>query len=817
MILNYFKSARRNLWKNKTNTIINVLGLALGITCSLGIFVFVNYELSFDKFHTNAKRIYRIVEHSKKADGIQHWPTTAYPLAEALKREFPDIGVTQTAGPDKKIISAKDQKGDVKRFEESRVMFADADYLRLFDFKNAFEKGLWIAGNAATAFQQPNAVVLTEKMAERYFGEVSNNYDDLIAKTLTLNNTDILTVSGIIRNPPANTNLPFDILINYQFFKSKNTYQANNWSGNYLGTTYVELPAGADPEKFEKAIDRFKSKYLKAEDNRRISYFLQPLSDIHTNSLYSSEPGSYVLGKEILWGLGSLAVFLILIASVNFINLSTAQAMQRQKEIGVRKAIGSTKAQLFFQFMSETFVLALLAGFLSINGLYGLLWIVNQKLSFIDLALKPDSQTWLFAAGLIGIITLLAGSYPALVLSGFKPAMAIKNNVQRKTSGISLRQGLIVFQFGITYCLLVATWISSDQMSFFQRKGLGFSKDAVLTINAPRDKKSGQLDAFRQELLQYPYIKDVSFASGAPLTQNWYGTDFRLKSEPVTMARQAEMKSTDTNYQRLFGLQLVAGQWISASNIVPDSVRFNGFVINETMAKMLNLSPEKAIGEKLVINEGEAPIIGVVKDFHNASLQQAIQPCVFMYSNAPEQIHVQLLATNGRISNLPQTLAHLSQIWKENFPDDVYQFTFLNESLAKNYFVEQLVFDAFKAFAAISIFISCLGLFGLIILTAAQRTKEIGVRKVLGASITSVVGMLTADFVKLVVCAIVLALPISWWAMHQWLQGFAYKTEINWWVFALSGIFAVVIALVTVSFQSIKAALMDPVKSLKSE
>ncbi|MCF0059236.1 ABC transporter permease [Dyadobacter sp. CY356] len=817
MILNYFKTARRNLWKNKTNTVINVFGLALGITCCLGIYVFVNYQLSFDNFHTNADRTYRIVEHSKKADGIQHWPTTAYPLAEALRREFPNVSVTQTAGPDKRIISTKDEKGEIRRFEEKRVMFADMNYLRLFDFKNAFEKGLWLSGNVNTAFSQPNSVILTEQMAERYFGSFSNNYDQLLGKIIKLNNIDLLIVSGIIRNPPTNTNLPFDILINYDFFKANNPYQANNWSGNYQGTTYVALPSGMDPAKFEKAIDKIKSKYLNAEDNRRISYFLQPLSDIHTNSLYSGEPGTYVLGKEVLWGLSSLAVFLILIASVNFINLSTAQAMQRQKEIGVRKAIGSTRYQLFFQFMSETFLLAILSGFLSVNGLYFLLWIVNQKLSFIDLNLTPNIQTWFFGTGLIGIITLLAGSYPALVLSGFKPAMAIKNNVQRKSNGISLRQGLIVFQFGITYCLLVATWISSDQMSFFQRKGLGFTKDEVLTINAPRNKKLGELETFRQELLQYPDVKEVSLASGAPLTKNWYGTDFRLKSEPLSMSRQAEMKTTDENYQNLFNLQLLAGQWFSTSNIVPDSIRVNGFVINETMAKMLNLTPEKAIGERLVINEGEAPIIGVVKDFHNASLQQAIQPCVFMYPNAPEQIHVKLLAANGQPSNLSQTLGHLEQTWKQSFPDDVYQFTFLNESLAKNYFVEQLVFDAFKTFAAISIFISCLGLFGLITLTAAQRTKEIGVRKVLGASVSSVVGMLAGDFVKLVLCAIVLALPISWWAMHQWLQGFAYKTDINGWVFVLSGIFAIAIALLTVSFQSIKAALMDPVKSLKSE
>ena len=816
MILNYFKTAWRSLLKSKTNSLINVLGLALAITCCLGIYTFVTYELSFDSFHSKAGNTYRVVEHSKKADGVQHWATTAYPLAEAMRREFPEISVTQTAGPDKNMISSKDINGNIHRFQENRVMFADQNYLDLFDFQGSFKEGLWLSGNLKTAFKDPNSVVLTERMAERYFG-INSNFDGLLGKTLTMNNTDLLTISGIIRNPPANTNLPFEILINYQFFKSHNTYQATNWSGNYQGTTYVLLPENLEAEIFEHEIEVMKKKYLNAQDNNRIHYFLQPLSDIHTNSMYSAGLGSYVLGKEILWGLISLAVFLILIASVNFINLSTAQAMQRRKEIGVRKAIGSTRGQLFFQFMSETFVLAIVAGFLSVNALYGLLYIVNQKLSFINIDLQPDFNAWFFGAALIGIITLLAGSYPALVLSNFKPAMAIKNTSQRKSSGISLRQGLIVFQFGITYCLLVATWIASGQMTYFQNKGLGFTRDAVLTINAPGNKSRSKLDAFRQELYQQKDIREISFATGAPLTQNWYGTDFRLKAEPVIMGRQAEMKGVDAEYKNLFGLQLLSGRWISSTDPVSDSLGFNGFVINETLAKMLHLTPEKAIGETLVINEGEAPIVGVVKDFHNTSLQQAIQPCVFMRNNAPEQIHVRLLPLDGKNADIKNTLAQIEQSWKRSFPDEVYQYTFLNESLAKNYFVEQLVFDAFRIFAAISIFISCLGLFGLTTLIAAQRTKEIGVRKVLGASVASVVAMLTGDFIKLVTFAIILALPISWWGMNAWLQGFVYKADLNVWIFVFSGLFALAIALATVSFQSIKAALMNPVESLKSE
>jgi len=817
MILNYFRTAQRNLWKYKANSVINVLGLALGITCCLGIYVFVNYELSFDSFHTHAGRTFRIVEHSKKADGIQHWPTTAYPLADAIRHEFPDVMVTQTSGPDKRMISAKDERGQIRRFEENRVMFADKNYLSLFDFEGAFENGLWLSGNAATAFQQPNAVVLTEKMAARYFGSFSDHYDQLLGKVLMMNNTNLLTVSGIIRNPPGNTNLPFDMLINYEVFKAGNAYQAGNWSGNYQGITYVVLPENQKGDAFERQLSQMKKKYLNAQDNSRISYLLQPLADIHTNSTYAGQPGGYVLGKNVLLGLVSLAVFLILIASVNFINLSTAQAMQRQKEIGVRKAIGSTRMQLFFQFMSETLLLAAAAGMLSVNGLYALLYLVNSKLSFISLDLRPGMDSWIFLGLLIGIITLLAGSYPAFVMSGFRPAMAVKNASQVKSGNISLRQGLIVFQFGITYSLLVATWVAADQMYFFQNKSLGFTRDAVLTINAPKNKSLSSLDAFRQELLQDNRITEISFASGAPLTENWYGTDFRLKNEPLNMARQAEMKGVDAEYKDLFSLQLISGRWISSQHVISDHTGFNGFVINETAAKMLNLTPENAIGEILIINEGEAPITGVIKDFHNTSLQQAILPCVFMTGNTPEQIHVRLHIGEGRHSGIAGAIPLIENTWKKTFPDEVYQSSFLNDSLAINYFVEQLIFDAFRIFAGISIFISCLGLFGLITLIAVQRTKEIGVRKVLGASVAGVVAMLTGDFVKLVAVAILIAMPVAWWCMSKWLEGFAYKTNISISVFFVSGLFAIAIAVVAVGFQSLKAALMNPVKSLKSE
>jgi putative ABC transport system permease protein len=488
--------------------------------------------------------------------------------------------------------------------------------------------------------------------------------------------------------------------------------------------------------------------------------------------------------------------------------------------VGVRKAVGSTQTQLFGQFIGETPFVATLAGGISVLALGFLLNWVNGSLSIISLDLRPDITVWIFCALLVVAVALLAGFYPAAILARFQPVNALKNagNVQHQR--FSLRQGLIVFQFCITYGLLAGTFVASRQMDFFMNKDLGFARDAVITVNGPRNQVQAKQEVFRQQLLRDPAIKEVSYSSGAPITENYFGTDFRLKSESSQMNRQAEMKVVDLKYQSLFGLQTIAGHWFSTSNIVPDGSAFNGFVVNETMVKTLGLTPETAIGKVVTISEGEAPILGVVKDFHNVSLQQPIVPCVLICWNTGffEQIHIRLQATPGDHGlDLSKALQTIESTWKQHFPRDVYKYAFLNESLAKGYIVEKLVFDAFRIFAAISIFIACLGLFGLITFTANQRTKEIGVRKVLGASVAGIVALLSKDFLKLVMVAIVIGIPITWYGLNQWLQNFEYRIGIEWWIFVLAGLLAIGIALLTVSYQSVKSALMNPVKSLRSE
>lgn len=819
MLFSYIKIALRRLAANRLHAAINTLGLAMGMISCLVIYIFVNYQLNFDHFHTDAKRTYRVVEHSKKANGVQHWGTTAYPLAEAIRQDFPEVTVTQAVGPLHQVVSAARGPGSVIRFEENNFLFVDSNYLKMFDFKGEFGDALWLSGNAQTAFSAPNAVILTQKLADRYFPENRGDYKNLVGKSLMLNNKETLVVTGVVKNPPHNTNLMFDILVNYAFFKKNDPYRAQNWSGNYQGSTYLTLPLQTDKSAFEAKLATLKKKYMHIEDDKRISYLLQPLRDIHTNTLYEDVSGSYPVSRQTLWGLSSLAVFLIMIASFNFINLTTAQASQRSKEVGVRKAVGSTQSQLFTQFIGETFIITLVAGGISFLVLPQILHWLNRSLTLLSLDLHIQPVIWLLGLLLIVLLAVLAGFYPALILSRFKPIKALKNKAEANGQRFSLRQGLIVVQFGITYFLMIGMMVASRQMQFFNSKSLGFEKNAVLTVKAPEGAPWDKLQVYRQQLLENPAVEDVSLSSGAPATTNYYGTNFRLKSEEQTMDRQAEMKIVDLPYQSLFSLKMISGNWFSTSNLQPKNTRFNGFVINEKMVKALGLTPQQAIGQVLTISEGEAPVIGVIKDFHNMSLQEAITPVVMMCGGpgSYEQIQIKVRAGANERLDISGTIGRIEQNWKQVFPDDIFQYSFLNDALAKSYLVEQFVYDAFRIFAAISIVIACLGLFGLITFAAAQRTKEIGVRKVLGASVGSIVSLLSKDFLQLILLAVLLSSPFSWYMMQRWLGNFEYRIGIEWWIFVIAALASVGLALLTISYQSVKSALMNPVKSLKSE
>lgn len=815
MLKLYFKIALRNLARYRANTFINILGITLGVTGSIIIYTIVKDEISFDSFHSRAQDTYRVVQHNHTADGTQYWNTTAYPLAEALKDEFPEFSICQTAGPSSMKVSSESNESAV--FEEERILFVDEDFLNVFDFKKAFpDEELWIAGNAQSAFEDVNAVVLTQKVAHRYFGDIIGKEDDLLGKTLFFNDTNPLTVTGVIQDPPRNTSLLFEMLIPYEFFKIHNDYQVKNWSGNHQGTTFMVLPSYQDSDEIAQKINTLKAKFLSREDNNRIEYVLQPLKEVHTETLYGSSPGSYVISKGIINGFIVLAFFLLVIGCINFINLATAQSLRRSKEVGVRKVLGSSKSQLFFQFMSEAFLIVVVAFVISIFISKWAIQEINAWIPMVQFQYVLELDFAILGITIIGSITFLAGSYPALVLSRFSPVNALKNSIgTNKEKGFSSRQLLIVFQFCIAQLLIVGTVIVASQMEYFRSKDLGYNKENIITLNIPENNPE-KMDAFRQKLVQYPQVEQVGFSSGPPTAfERQFGTTFRLSHEPLEMRREAEMKLAGPEYLQIYKLKLLAGNWIQETN---NKEGFNGFVVNESLMNMLGLSPEESLGEVIKINEGEAPIIGVVKDFHNNSLQEDISPCLFFYWEVGliDEASV-LLAGNINEEQLFEAINLVEKSWAEVYPNEILTAELLDDRLGRNYILEGIIYKASQIAAVIAILIACLGLYGLISLAAVQRTKELGIRKVLGASIRNIFQLLSWDFVKLVIVAILIATPFAWYFMDQWLQEFAHRINLGWWYFAGAGTLTIIIALVTLSFQSIKAAMVDPVKSLRNE
>ena len=804
MLHHFLKITWRNLWRKKIFTLINLSGLSLGITSCLIIFTYIKYELTFDHYHKKADKIYRVVQQTNFAEGLEHWSTTAYPLAEALRNDFQELElVSQVSGSKNQIVSIQSSDGSITKFEEDKILYADPFYLKTFDFD-------WLAGNSETALEKPLSVVLSKSLAKKFFGENNLNPLQNIGKSIYLDNEEELIVTGVVDDLPGNTSFSFNMLIPFELYKIKDFYRANNWSGNYQGTTFIVLPENVAPSDIEQKIANWKSKYLNTEDDNRIAYFLQPLKKIHNDQLYSSTPGSYNLPKNILWAASIVAIFILFIACTNYINMSTILLTTRTKEVGVRKVMGSRRFQLVLQFFAENAILLFLAVLISLAFSSFLIEELNSSLSIINLNLIYNWES--IALGFtIGIITLfLAGVYPALVLSNLKPVRAFNQKLSNiLIKGLPLQKILIVLQFVIVMVLIISTLVINAQMSLFKNKDLGFVKDAVITTFVPDLKKSV---VFHQQLINNPRISKVSFNSGPPTTTNRrYGTTFRLPSQSEEQKQRAEMKGIDTSFIDLYNLQLIAGR-----NIIKTKARFDEFIVNEKLVKSLGWTPETAIGKNLVINEGEAVIVGVVKDFHNNSLQEEISPCILInWSLFLDQASIKL--SNSNNESLQQSLNDLKKKWENTFTESVFKFEFLDDFLAQNYAIENIIFQGFKVFSSISIFIGLLGLFGLSGFITVQRTKEIGIRKVLGASLSSILFLLSQDFIKLIAVSFIIAIPIANYFASEWLKDFVYRINLTWWLFALPGLAVLIISLLVISSQTIRTALTNPTNILRNE
>jgi putative ABC transport system permease protein len=789
MLRNYFRTAWRNLVKNRFYSLINITGLTAGLAVGMLILLWVQDELSFDQFHRQSAAIYRLENWAGTGGSRQIWTSTVAPIAEMGKKELPEIKEATRLSYNYRFTLFKYKD---KTFNEENTTFADPTLFTMFDFP-------LIQGNPTNPFPDNHSVVLTETTAKRYFGD-----ENPIGKTLTGTDNTLFKVSGVIRDFPKNSSirrdmvLPLSLLFDQMYKGQTDGLNQHNDFHTFDYDTYVVLQPGASITTLS---DKLRTIHLRNKpEDTDVAYLLQPLPQMHLYKADGSEGGI-----ETVRMFSIIALLILVIACINYVNLSTARAMLRSKEVSMRKIVGAAKSQLFMQFLIETALLFSLAALLAFSLMYALLPAYNQ-LAGKELALDfSDYRLW----RLIGLTiagTLAASSiYPALFLSSFEPLKALKGKVSARLSEALFRKVLVVAQFAVSVILIASTFIISNQLHYIQSKELGYDKTHVFGFFM-RDNMSQHYEAVKASLLNQPGVADVTRASsnivqiGAQTGDNeWNG---KQKGETMFVRPVA----IDKDFIPFFKMQLVEGA--NFAGTPSDSLHF---ILNETAIKRARI--KDPIGKPFRLWKDKGTIVGVVKDFHFESMRKKIEPAVFYYR--PSQMMAMYVKTTGQ--DAPQAVAKTERFYKQYNPDYTFDYAFLDDSFNRLYQSEQQTGLLFNVFAGIAILISCLGLFGLATYTAQVRTREIGVRKVLGASVTGIIELLAKDFIKLVIIAIVIATPIAWYAMSRWLQDFAYRIDVQWWVFVLAGLLALVIALLTVSFQSIKAALMNPVKSLRSE
>ncbi|WP_221622333.1 FtsX-like permease family protein [Larkinella rosea] len=801
MIRNYFKIAWRNLLRYRLNSTLTIAGLALGLACGLLIILHVREELRYDKGFAKADRIYRI-NSENIGEKTRRWAATSPILGIEMKREIPAIQTVirfHRPYPDR-VFSYAPSGGESKQFEEKTGFYADSTVVDVFDLP-------FVKGDSRTALKQQDAIVLTETMAKKYFGDAEPLgkiiQDDLDKRPLT--------VTGVIRDFGFPTHLKFDYLISmstYYKYADKGSLESRTWSGFY---NYVLLNANASRPAVESKIPVFMVKFYEVNGENRKDILttrktlLQPITDIHLHSKLEKEmsPNSDILYVYVF---SVAALFILLVASVNFINMATAQAFNRMKEVGVRKVLGARKGQLVNQFLGESFLLTLGGALLALL----LFW---QAIPFYnDLTAKELRFGQLFTVsnvvimfGLAGLISLIAGLYPAWFISNFEPVTSLKGKKSTVSSVTLVRKGLIVFQFAVSVFMIFSTIVVYRQMQFFQNKKLGFDQEQVVAVKLYGQSMHEKANTIQSELLQNSAITDVARISVLPGDR--FSTDMLIPVGKADDASQMRFMWADEHMLPVLKIGLKTGR-----NFVQRNVRSHfAYILNEAAVKALKL--QSPIGQKMVSLGDTGEIVGVVNDFHFASLHSAVEPLVIVQH--PGQANYFLLKIKGK--NLPETVQFARNTLARVSPESLFSYTFLDEKLARLYDSEQRVGNVLKVFAVFAIFISCLGLFGLSAYAAQLRTKEVGIRKVLGATVSGVVVLLSKDFLRLVLMATLLASPLAGWAMSRWLEGFAYAIDLEWWMFALTAFLAVFVAVLTISFQSIKAALMNPVKSLKSE
>lgn len=800
MFKNYFKTAWRNLVRNKTYATLNIVGLSLGIACSILIFTIVSYHLSFDQFNKNKDRIYRIVTEIH-AGNIFYSRGTPSPLAKAISNDYTFTDkVARVNVFWKASVTIPSSQNESKKFsEENGFAITTSDFFDIFNFPLA-------AGNIKTALAEPNTAIITQKLAEKYFGNT-----DAMGKVIRINNIADCKITGVLKDIPLNTDRTQEIYVSDKTLKAFSDWLASDdsWDGFSSETnTFLLLRPGITATAVEKVFPQLMNKYYANKENRNAFKFkMQPLSDIHFNADYDG-----YADKKYLWAAAFIGLFLIITACVNFINLATAQALNRSKEIGIRKVLGGMRKQLFRQFIAETALITLFAVLLAFCLAELSVPFVNSLFK-TELTINPvyNLSLLLFIAITAIVVVFLSGSYPALILSGFKPITALKGKLsQKNVGGFSLRRGLVITQFAISQLLIIGTIIIAAQMRFSKNTDLGFDKDDIVMLPVPINDSTGNLKMhlLKNELKEIPNIKDVSLCTEAPGSNHSYLKGIRYDNKAKNELWSVNGKGIDENYLSLFNLKLVAGRNIYASDTI------NQYIVNETMIKKLGLkSPQEIINKIITVDGVSAPVVGVVKDFYDKSFRADIDP-VAMF---PSYAYSEHFAVKMNMRNMQPTLTAIEKSWNSVYPQYVYNKEFLDDKIAKYYELDDIMLKLIEFFAGIAILIGCLGLYGLVSFMAVQKTKEIGVRKVLGARIESILWLFGKEFSRLLIIAFAIAAPIGWWLMNKYLQDFKYRIQIGFGVFLLAISITFVIALLTVGYRSLKAAIANPVKSLRTE
>jgi len=816
MIKHYLKISFRNLWKYKSFAAINIAGLAIGMATCLLILQYVSFKLSFDQFHKKADNIYRVVnDRYQQGKLIQHGTITYSGVGRAMNNDFEEvIQNTRVAPSGEAIITYND-----KKIAEPDLLFADSNFLSVFDFP-------LVAGDRQSVLIRPNTVLLSEKLIDKIFDHEGGDYDQFVGKAITLW-TDSMPyrIEGVLKNIPENSHLQFQMLISYRTL-------INRWKEAEYDFTqsdfwhYVQLKRRTDHKALNAKLGAFSQKYF---EGNKISgsdetFYLQPLSKAHLYSDFEYEIGR-TGSATVVWALLIIALFIIVIAWVNYINLATARSVERAREVGIRKVVGCERRQLIFQFLAESALVNLISIGLAIILVLLLQSEFNKLLNYqlsLSYLLTKGLNGYSILIGLISIIIagiFVSGLYPAFVLSSFKPIAVLKGKFSSSQKGIFFRKALVLGQFTVTIGLIIGSLVVMKQIRYMNKTQLGFNMDQVLVIKPPTltnfdSTFISRVNSFKEELKQIAHVQGATTSWNVPGGD--IGRSFNVRQADSAATNKFTVRHTSVDYDFLdvYGVILIAGRNFKQTDHDPNGRNLRSMLINRSAATLLGFrSPEDAIGKSILRGQRKWDVVGVVEDYHQKSLRYPMEPMIFMpFYSTNSEISVKL--TPG---DLAGTIGQIKKKYEAFFPGNLFDYNFLDETFNRQYENDQLFGKAFGIFAGIAIFVACLGLLGLTMFATIQRTKEIGVRKVLGASVSGIVLLLSKSFLKLILLSSIVAFPLAWWAMNTWLRDFAFRVNIGWWIFILAGASALFIALATISFQAIRAALANPVKSLRTE